>query len=156
MATNALAFFAAQSGELRESLAAGSVSEVVLPPSVADIFVCHTPTGKTLPLPAGLSKAAIGPLDECGLWSVTREPPAVTSTTKDSTRSVPATEIELACNLANRTESDLRVPESLLKTQPAAALAATWFSRPIWFYLVGAAWLLAVVEWFLYQRRWIS
>src|SRR5207244_2636705 len=59
MATNALAFFAGQSGELRESLAAGSVSEVVLPPSVTDIFVCHTPTGKTLPLPAGLSKAAI-------------------------------------------------------------------------------------------------
>jgi hypothetical protein len=35
-------------------------------------------------------------------------------------------------------------------------LAGGWFARPIWFYLVGAAWLLATVEWFLYQRRWIS
>ena len=28
--------------------------------------------------------------------------------------------------------------------------------RPIWFYLVFLAWGLAAVEWFLYQRRWIS
>ena len=63
---------------------------------------------------------------------------------------------ELACNLASRTESDLRVPEALIKSQPPAVLAAGWFTRPIWFYLVAAAWLLATVEWFLYQRRWIS
>jgi hypothetical protein len=31
-----------------------------------------------------------------------------------------------------------------------------WSSRPIWFYLLLAALLLGVVEWFLYQRRWIS
>jgi len=43
-----------------------------------------------------------------------------------------------------------------VKAQPAVTLAATWFARPIWFYLIGLAWLLAAVEWFLYQRRWIS
>jgi hypothetical protein len=64
--------------------------------------------------------------------------------------------MELACNLASKTESDLRVPEGLLKKEAPAALAALWFARPIWFYLIGVAWLLTFAEWFLYQRRWIS
>jgi len=151
MATNALAWFAGQSGELRESLAAGAVTDVPLPPSGADILVCQTPSGKTLPLPAGAANAAVGPLDECGIWSIGR-----TLATKDGTRSVPTMETELACNLANKTESDLRVPESLMKHQAPVALAAVWFARPIWFYAVAVAWLLTFLEWFLYQRRWIS
>jgi len=157
MATNALSWFAGQSGELRESLAAGAVTEVAVPEERGERpLVCQTPSGRTLSLPTGVSKATIGPLDECGIWSLVREPTSATQQSKDGTRSVPTTELEFACNLANRTESDLRVPEGLLKAQPAVALAATWFARPIWFYLVGAAWLLAAVEWFLYQRRWIS
>ena len=48
------------------------------------------------------------------------------------------------------------VPERLLETSSTTAAAATWFSRPIWFYLVAFAWALAAGEWFLYQRRWIS
>src|SRR5205823_7864884 len=72
MATNALAWFAGQSGELRESLATGAVSEVALP-SGADNLVCQTPAGKTLQMPRGVSKVALGPLDACGLWRVTRE-----------------------------------------------------------------------------------
>jgi VWA domain-containing protein/aerotolerance regulator-like protein len=155
MATNALAWFAGQSGELRESLAAGAVAEVSLPLlSGADIPVCQTPSGKTLPLPSSTAKAAIGPLGECGIWQITSQPPADTTHHSPPTTHVPY--FELACNLANRTESDLRVPEPLAKAQPRAALVAGWFTRPIWFYLVGLAWLLAAVEWFLYQRRWIS
>jgi hypothetical protein len=157
MATNALAWFVGQSGELRESLASGSVHELALPPTNgADIPVCQTPSGKILPLAATATKAVIGPLDECGVWQVRSDVRETSSSPlkADRTRSVPTT--EFACNLANRAESDLRVPESLLKTKPAAALAADWFTRPIWFYLVLAAWLLATVEWFLYQRRWIS
>jgi hypothetical protein len=64
--------------------------------------------------------------------------------------------LELACNLASRSESDIRVPDSLLKAISPAALAAGWFTRPIWFYLIAAAWLLSTAEWYLYQRRWIS
>jgi hypothetical protein len=33
---------------------------------------------------------------------------------------------------------------------------AGWGGRPIWYYLIATAWLLAGLEWFLYQRRWIS
>jgi hypothetical protein len=159
MATNALAWFAGQSGELRESLASGAVTEVAIP-SEAGILVCHSPSGRIVPLPNGALKSPIGPLDECGVWSVVRQVAGTGSvpSPKDGTGAVPTTEpiIEFACNLASRTESDLRVPEALLKAQPRAVLAAGWFTRPIWFYLVGAAWLLAAVEWFLYQRRWIS
>ena len=105
----------------------------------------------------------IGPLDECGVWQIRSAVKEASSAPvkSDGTRSVPTTDerspiVEFACNLASRAESDLRVPENLLKAEPTAALAAGWFSRPIWFYMVLAAWLLATVEWFLYQRRWIS
>ena len=91
------------------------------------------------------------------MWSVvTIDQSESASKVGDGTRSVPATVVELACNLANRTESDLRVPEPLMKLQQPTVLAGGWFTRPIWFYLVGLAWLVAVVEWFLYQRRYIS
>jgi hypothetical protein len=164
MATNALAWFAGQSAELRESLASGSVTEISLPdqgPAASPLAIV-TPTGQTRPLPSGLSKTVLGPLDACGLWSVTK---LVTETSSSSaplrsggTRNVTVATpvIELACNLASRTETDLRVPENRLKSEPPTGFSATWFTRPIWFYLVSAAWLLAVVEWFLYQRRWIS
>jgi hypothetical protein len=155
MATNALAWFAGQAGELRESLAAGAVSEVLLPAGSDKQLVSRTPGGKSLPLPQGAAKAAIGPLDEVGIWQITPQE-STTATTPHSPLTAHAPILEIACNLASRQESDLRVPESLLAAAPAAPLMAGWLVRPIWFYLVAAAWLLAGVEWFLYQRRWIS
>ncbi len=61
---------------------------------------------------------------------------------------------ELACNLADRRESDLRPAEGL----PArnSSLAAGLAVRPIWYYLLASALLLSCWEWFLYQRRWID
>jgi hypothetical protein len=142
MVTNALGWFAGSSGELRESLASGAVTEVTPPASrLAGTLSSKTPTGRTLALPPGASKVSLGPLDECGIWQVLADQ---------------KTHLDLACNLANRSESDLRVPEALLKTQPRVALAGGWLTRPIWFYLIGLALLLAPAEWFLYQRRWIS
>jgi len=158
MITNALGWFAGQAGELRESLAAGAVTEIELPPIAganASPLVLKSPSGRTRPLPAGLTKTSIGPLDECGVWSVEtvvgtlRVPLSV----EDGTRSVPTT---LACNLASRSESELRVPEKLLAATSTRAVASSWLSRPVWFYLVALAWALAATEWFLYQRRWIS
>ena len=159
MVTNALAWFAGQSGELRESLAAGAVTDVALPSTVGPL-VLESPSGKRLPLPQGIASAAIGPLDECGVWRVQKLITEASVPAKVGTRSVetprPEAVVELACNLASRGESDLRVPESLLNARPQEALASAWFTRPIWFYLLAAAFLLATVEWFLYQRRWIS
>jgi hypothetical protein len=63
---------------------------------------------------------------------------------------------EFACNLANRAESDLRPAEELPASAEEATVAAGFVGRPVWFYLLAAAWLLAGLEWYLYQRRWIS
>jgi hypothetical protein len=158
MATNALAWFAGQSGELREALASGSVNELALPAARgSDLLVCQAPSGKTIDLPASATKVSIGPLDECGIWQITTRVKEASTSPPLTTHNSPLTPpLEFACNLASRAESDLRVPNNLLNAEPTTALAASWFSRPIWFYLVLAAWLLATVEWFLYQRRWIS
>ncbi|HET6879015.1 MAG TPA: BatA and WFA domain-containing protein [Pirellulales bacterium] len=146
MATNALAWFAGHRGELRESLASGAITEVELPTGSP---VLLAPSGRQRPLPSGLSKTSIGPLDECGLWQVV---PA----TKDGDASDAKRPLELACNLANRQESDVRTPEALLEKRTPTTLAAGLFVRPVWFYLIALAWLLAATEWYLYQRRWIS
>jgi hypothetical protein len=62
--------------------------------------------------------------------------------------------LELAVNLANAAESDLRVVDA---SRPAfqAGLAGL-AGRPIWFYLTLLATGLISAEWWLYQRRWIS
>jgi hypothetical protein len=149
MITNALGWFAGQSGELRESLASGAITEVELPTSPPRTLVLLAPSGETRPLPSGLPRATIGPIDQCGIWRV--QPAADPGAQKAV---VPI--LELACNLASRTESDVRVPEKLTNNHVTASLAGGWLTRPIWFYLIALALLLAAAEWFLYQRRWIS
>jgi hypothetical protein len=124
----------------------------------------RSPSGRLLPLPPGATKASVGPLDECGVWTLVEQvseaavPAAASGDSSGSTAmdlaGSPA--VELACNLASRAESDLRMPEKLLDARPQAALATSWLARPIWFYLAVLVWLLLAVEWFLYQRRWIS
>jgi hypothetical protein len=88
----------------------------------------------------------LGPLDECGIWTVHRagnppDDPALA---------------ELAVNLANAAESDLRPPADRLAQDRNEPVLAGWLSRPLWFYLLAAACALTVTEWFLYQRRFIT
>jgi hypothetical protein len=150
MTMNALAWFAGNQGELREALATGATTEVELPPSaVTRNLKLWPPTGLPRALPVGVTRTTIGPLDRVGIWQIA-EPLAAKPEEPG-----PAVQ-ELACNLANPRESDLR-PATALESAPAVEAAGSmWSSRPIWFYLLLAALLLGVVEWFLYQRRWIS
>jgi hypothetical protein len=60
---------------------------------------------------------------------------------------------ELACNLADRRETDLRPPPGLSARRAAREAGG---GRPVWYGLVASAWALACWEWFLYQRRWID
>jgi hypothetical protein len=142
--TNALSWFAGNQGELRESLAAGAVTEIELPSASGGELLLWPPGDKQgRKLPAGVTRTTIGPLDRVGVWAVAARQP---------TDEAPAA-LEIACNLASRAESDLRPPEGLTaRDEPVTA----GFVNPIWFYLLAAAWLLAGLEWFLYQRRWIS
>jgi hypothetical protein len=166
MMTNALNEFRGSKGELREAVPAGAVAEVVLP-TESDPTVVRTlraPDGGEQPLvvPDGVTKVAVGPLDRCGVWSIVRRsqanpaegsrPATGSSTGKNPER--PDVLAELACNLADRRESDLRPAEGL--PERTTSLAAGLAVRPIWYYLLASAWLLTCWEWFLYQRRWID
>jgi hypothetical protein len=142
--TNALGWFAGGRGELREALATGATTEVTLPAQSGGAFLLRAPDGQTSPLPSGVTRTTVGPLDQCGIWSVVPVTPGA------------APVFEFACNLANRAESDLRPAEELPASAAEATVAAGFVGRPVWFYLLAAAWLLAGVEWYLYQRRWIS
>ncbi|QDU79158.1 hypothetical protein Pla110_08630 [Polystyrenella longa] len=102
----------------------------------------------------------LGPLNQVGLWKLAAIPSSTeimddsNSESADTTASKPDTTIEIACNLSNSRESDLRVAElsdSLRKLQQAG------FSfSPFWFYLILFATIFTCVEWYLYQRRWID
>jgi hypothetical protein len=144
LATNALAWFAGGRGELHEALATGAITEVSLPENPVGEFLLRAPDGQTRKLPPGVKRTTIGPLDQCGIWSIVPATPGASAVQ------------EIACNLANRAESDLRPPESLPLTEEDLAGALGFTGRPVWFYLLAAAWLLAALEWYLYQRRWIS
>lgn len=166
MMTNLLNWYSGTKGELRESLAAGSTARVELPaaadPNAPRSLVVRSSDGaeRTLVVPAGTNRATVGPLDRCGVWTVRIGASAVeTDGAKKAGASAapaPAGAIvaELPCNLADRRESDLR-PAAGLAERPVP-LAAGLAVRPIWYYLLAAAWLLICWEWFLYQRRWID
>jgi hypothetical protein len=149
MVTNALNWFAGQRGELRESQSAGAVTEVETPAgSPTTDLQLRSPDGKSRPLAVNGNKATVGPLDQCGIWSIR---PAATSA-KDQ----PGALVEIACNLANRRESDIRVPEGLSAKTSEQPYGGILGGRPIWFYLIALAWLLTGIEWYCYQRRWIT
>lgn len=148
LAMNTLGFFTGGQGELRESLPTGATAEVTLPATTAGVseYVLRAPDGTTRKLPRGGVKATIGPLDQCGVWSVVPEAAGA------------APVEEFAVNLMNKAESDLRPPEALVAAENAGAIGldSGLSGRPAWWYLIGMAWMLAVGEWYLYQRRWIS
>jgi len=153
--TNALGWFSGAAGELRESLATGAVTEVNLPASsnsstsAAPLELWPPDGAASRPLPAGVTQAVVGPFDRCGVWSIA---PAAPGQLPRKPTTSPT--LEIACNLASRGESDLRPAETTV-VQAEAAVSG-FMSRPIWYYLVALAWLLAGLEWYLYQRRWIS
>ena len=151
MVANALGWFAGNKGELRESLATGDVLDIELPATAeADKggLALRAPNGRTRPLPVAGNKVTVGPLDEVGLWSIVR-PPTDSKASKEISKPL----LEVACNLANREESDLRSPLSMTTRANFAGGFGGW---PIWVVLCATALALAGLEWYLYQRRWIS
>ncbi len=155
MIANALGWFAGTKGELRESLSTGTVVDLDLPSSkeAGGPLALRAPDGRTRPLPKLGDKVTVGPLDEAGIWAIIPAPAEVSerSSKKDEPPARPI--LEIASNLASREETDLRSP---LPTSPRAALAGGFGGWPIWVTLAALALGLAGLEWYLYQRRWIS
>jgi len=164
--TNALGWFSGAAGELREALATGAVTEVTLPGATAPaasqsgqpmaanvqpLQLWPPAGGSPRALPAGLAQAVIGPFDHCGVWTIA---PAIAGQNPPKPAETPA--LEIACNLASRGETDLRPSEAVLALVQPETVTAGFMNRPIWYYLVLLAWLLTGLEWYLYQRRWIS
>jgi len=177
MVTNALGWFGGEAGELAPAMTTGSVARVTIPEDAASRkLVLQSPDGSQQPillnapptaaaptpeptaaadnsapspaeLPGETPRATVGPLELAGLWQVRAAGP---------TDLLPDTVItELACNLSNPRETDVRTPDDLLAQSAADPLHAAWFSRPVWFYCALAALALAFIEWSLYQRRFI-
>ena len=152
MVANALGWFAGTKGELRESLSTGTIADVELPPSAEPGkpgLALLSPDGRTRPLPNLGTKVTVGPLDKCGVWSIVRPPAESGSKAKEAPKPL----LEVACNLASRTESDLR---SSIPVTAKASLVGGFAGWPIWVALCALALALAGLEWYLYQRRWIS
>ena len=157
LTANALGWFTNSRGELRESASAGDVAEWT--PASRGPFTLRAPDGKTRPLPDDGKPMTLGPFDLRGVWRIERTASTTArgkpAMTKDAAGRPAAPEFEVACNLANRAETDLRPRDLDALKRPPPALAG-FSGLPVWYILILLAWLLAAAEWFLYQRRWIS
>ena len=162
---NALNWCTEHRGELRESLPTGAITEIELTrraggvsPPVGGLTGDAQPTGGLTPparleliapdgrrsaLPVQSGRLSLGPFDQCGVWRVVAD-------------EGDATLLELACNLADRNESDVRVPKSEETTPASVVSAGLLGNRPVWFWLIAFAWLLMAAEWWAYQRRVIT
>lgn len=159
--TNALSWFAGQPGELQPSLAAGQLTVLetaAQAASAANSVKLSSPSGHSTPL---LSQQ-IGPLNEVGIWTVSESTTTELAATTKSNAPPNSTEDidnvvlqQIAVNLANTDETDLR-PVTDTTISGDVAVAGTWLTRPVWFYLTIIATLFCAVEWFLYQRRFLS
>jgi len=171
--TNAVGWFQGSEGELQEALATGDTIEVDLAEiegnrkrslpvegagirnvsaggGLASEWFLLAPDGKRLALPGGVDTTTLGPFEQSGVWKII---PA-----DAQNPDTPAAEIEptwqVACNLAHAAESDLRTGA---ESDAASGAGGSWWSgHPLWFYLVAMLLVVIVLEWSLYQRRWIS
>jgi hypothetical protein len=161
---NALNWFTENRGDLRESLPTGTITEIVGQafqpdrdvsqdlesnratgqPGKADLHLI-APDGRRSPLPANSERLSLGPLDQCGVWRV-----IASEGGEDSTL------LELACNLADRNESDVRVSKSDEAKSTPVVSVSLFGNRPVSVWLIASAWLLMAIEWWAYQRRVIE
>lgn len=115
----------------------------------------NSPSGKSLALTAEGDQALIGPILECGLWTVA--PSGETKSDEKEGAKQAATNAKVdyrwafASNLTNRSESDLKPRGELLTADSLSVVSLG--GRAIWFYLAMLGLLLVTTEWWLYQRR---
>ncbi len=163
---NALNWFTENRGELHEALPTGAITEVklsgtALAAGFREGINSITPVARAIPLnvsaarlvapdgrrtllPSGSERLSLGPFDQCGIWRVELD--------RDDSEPL----LELACNLMDRNESDVRVPNSDDSVEQSVITAGSLGNRPVWFWLIALAWMLMAVEWWAYQRRVIE
>lgn len=168
MVSNSLGWFSGSTGEWQPALPAGAVTTIVIPerfgvPHDVDLV---EPDGKsatvivqsteaasaTAVVPSGDAAVTVGPLNRAGVWSI-RSHAEKAAAENDQSETVLA---EIAVNLADKRETDLRPHNELAESPQSRFTTAGWFTRPLWYYVVLLTCLLTTVEWFLYQRRLIA
>ena len=137
-----------------EPAAAGEASRVQQATRERSELLVSDPNGEETRVAAIDGEALLGPLDRCGVWTVTTGDRSTTSSPPGVENGDDSPEVLVACNLSNPDESDVRVPQ--IETKGAETLTAGLGGKPIWFYLIVVAWVLVATEWYLYQRRWIT
>lgn len=160
LVANSLGWFSGTSGELQASVPTGAVATLAVVTKAATVSL-HSPLKSISSVAVSTrsnnesdpSLVTVGPLSEVGLWKLTGPDPASAESVEGQETDSLA---EVAVNLASERETDLRPSRDLLDSQQSRTLVATWFSKPLWFYLIVLACVLTSLEWFLYQRRFIS
>lgn len=157
MVSNSLSWFAGNAGELRESLATGEVHTLPIPGAPSDgaadteSWKLVSPSGSEHPLKVERGRTSIGPLEHRGVWKIAPKG-------KDAAKREP---VEVASNLMNPAESDLRAPKGVSDHgEDAAEMSSGLFGwlggKPTWFLLAFVAFLITTTEWCLYQRRFVA
>ena len=114
-------------------------------------FVLVSPSQQQIPIATAQQQATIGPLLETGLWTVQPAPEVGQRALSVTAEIDTSRRMQVACNLADSSESDLR-PRGELAAVDSLQLIALG-GRSLWFYLTLAAVALITTEWWLYQRR---
>jgi hypothetical protein len=166
LASNAIAWFSGQSGELSLSISGGEKttlgSSIALASSsdkdredlwlVSPSLQVRRQSGRT-----------VGPLKETGVWELVQWEAAPEGESSTGSRSSNRPSVETlrtsgklleryTVNLESSSETDLRSPEVTEKASLDSTIAS-WFSYPPWYYLAILVGLLLVLEWGMYQRR---
>ena len=160
--TNALSWFSAHKGEYSEAVATGESANVRLPMELLAASAKNnsqlnltSPMGSPQTIRVTDGSVLISGLDRTGVWTVNESPAAEPSRGNKAalSDSTVRSDLLIACNLSSRQESDLRPSQFVSNTDIAAA---GYVGRPIWFYAVIGAFALLILEWLLFQRRWIN
>jgi hypothetical protein len=161
--SNALHWLTGNQGELRETLTTGAMMELDVRSLLTDNQIDSrglrlvAPDSRRSPLPVGRERLTIGPLDQCGIWRVEADI-GVSDGQRTSDVNAASVEplLELACNLANREESDIRVRVDARERPPEMLSSGLFGNRPLSIWLVAVVWGLMLVEWWACQRRWLE
>jgi hypothetical protein len=171
---NAVNWLAGQSAEFQASYATGDVVSLVGSTAAISELAgnapvhqlggggarqIRTPAGERLVAAAGQPITQLGPLHQAGIWTLWPAHGPLDAAASNAEQTEPPTDqsaraplVRLGCNVVNPHESNLLAPQR--EGTQLAGLSAS--GQPWWFYLIATGLLLLAVEWWLYQRRWIS
>jgi hypothetical protein len=150
LASNAIAWFSSQSGELSLAISGGDTARLnrSLSASVAPENLWLISPGLQVKRQSG---STVGPLNETGVWEVF-EWDANGNPTAETLTATGKLVDRYAVNLESSSETDLRNTNDSDRA-PKQTSIASWFSYPPWYYLAILIGSLLVLEWGMYQRR---